>query len=422
MTKIRNIAFSILIILFLLGPAALWVVQGKLHLSLPSQITAESANYLLGNANTTNVRQNLTVDGFVNEQLQASLEKAINNHIPSRANAFLINAHMQKLAIEASNMSFGWDCYPTFYGSQVLYDQKYHSLLSTPFSSSNVTADALSGIEAFGEELALFAEAHSEVEICIVVPELREKSQICPAWNLVSQKWSLADCITIWNEQIISDGNVHICYNNYEDYSNYLENYYRYDSHWNGLGAIHAYNQAAKEIHLPLFSKVPGKNESLSDYLFYGNLCRQGRILLDGKGQLTEPLFNTEAFTVNDGIANAQVLNAYSLTPEESMYAAFNFYSWYYGDDLSSTIINERIENDEAVLIVCDSFGDAFRWAAASNCRETHSIYDLHRSSKNEASLSSRIENSHATKVVFVGSIANYSTFIDRHPNYFLHD
>ena len=103
----------------------------------------------------------------------------------------------------------------------------------------------------------------------------------------------------------------------------------------------------------------------------------------------------------------------------EPKYAFYSFYAWYYGGDYAASIINENASNNDRVLVICDSYGDAFRWMVAQNARETHAFYDLHSSDYSESTLSQRIEESSATKIIFVGYPGDYATFLERHPAYF---
>lgn len=417
MNKICNAAFSTILILFLLGPATLWLSQEKLHLDLPSWLTTEDAQYLAGGIETTNLKSSLNFKGFFDGTLQSGLEAKINNYTPSRANVILLNAALQQQAIKVSNALFSWNCYPTFYGSTILYDHTSDTLLESPFFSCNNGEETLSDIDVFGETLAGFAQDHQEIEFCVIIPELREKSPINPAWDLVSQKFSISSCSTLWSQQSESLDNVHIIYDAYEDYTTYLENYYHFDPHWNGYGAIASYNLAAEELELPLLSQVPPAI-ALDQYVFYGNLGRQGRMLIDRP--VSEPFVETEGFAVSNSIKGAMIRANNEVDPTESIYASFNFYAWLYGDDVASDIKNESAPSDETVLVISDSFGDAFRWVVASRCRETHSLYSLHRSSKKDnVRLIHVIERIKPTKIIFVGSIINYSTFLKRHPSYF---
>lgn len=420
MTRIRNALFAIFFCVFLLGPAGIFF-SDKASFNLPSWATAEDANYLLGSAGRTEVKQNLNIEGFQNERLQTNIEEAVNNHIPARENAILFNAATQKTAIEISNLLFSWNCYPTFYGSGIIYEPEHKTLRSNPAVSSKDALDkSLLGIRRFGDCITSFASANSDIKICVTVPNINANTPISPAWNLVSRKWAITDCISLWEDQGRQLDNLYFAYNKFDNYADYLRYYYASDDHWNGFGAITSYNLVADKVGIPFYAEMPPKISSLENYVFYGQLGRQGRMLIETTGRLHEPLFNTSTFEISDSISNAQVRDCHNLNENESTYASYNFYSWFYGVDASSKIYNPEAADNESVLIICDSFGDAFRWVTATKCSETYSIYNLSRADHDtNARLSDLIKQADCSKVVFVGSIINYSTFIERHPNYF---
>lgn len=418
--KFRNLIFISILCVLLCGPCALWVASGEMHLSFPSWLTAEDAKYLSGGISEVDVESKSNFIGFMSGEFQDALETKIENYIPMKANVMLSNAALQRKAIEYSNCIFSWGCYPTYFGSDVFYDSVSQSLCPSPSMYSAASIDkALENIYLFGKELSMFASQNPDIDVCIVVPIYAPNSPLNPTWNLVSRKWNQKDAIEIWGKQTAYLDNVHIVYHELYDYSDYLKYYYRCDSHWNGYGAIDTCEYVIEALNLPPFSNPENRIEILNNYLNYGQLGRRARMLLADQTQLNEPAFEINHFDVSENLNDAQVLTPNNISSQESAYAMFNFYQWYYGDDVSSVIKNKQSPNDEVSLIICDSYGDAFRWALASSCKETYSIYDLHRLSKSHTNLIAHLQDTHATKLVFCACPENYSTFIERYPDYF---
>lgn len=417
----RNFVFSLVLVFVMLGPIALWVVQDRLHVELAPCLTSENARYLEGGYEQPFVKQNLSVAGFRDELFQESVEKAINNHAPFRASCILGCTLFQNAAISLSNLFFEWDCYPTYYDSEIVYIPASNSLRTNPnvFSDTPIS-QALSGIDEFGRGVSKYASQHPDLEICIAVPSVGYKISVTPVWNYVSRKWSIDDCISIWSPQMENISNLSIAYDELDDYEEYLKYYYSTDDHWNGFGAIRAYDIVAKKIGLPVFGDAPRAIGDLKDFIFYGQLGRQGRMLVDNRGSLVEPLLDTSNFEVSESIATAPVMNQQILLEGEPLYADYNFYVWYYGDDKHSMISNRISENSENVLLVCDSYGEAFRWVVASQCSKVYSAFTMCRLSRDQnATLDELVQSQDITKIIFVGNIVNYSTFVERYPRYF---
>ena len=409
--------FSVLLIVFLLGPVALWIGQGKLCMDLPSWLSAEDANYLIGGVANAEVRQNLSFEGFRSGQLQASVEKFINNHVPMRASAILGVAEIQRAVIAGSNACFSWRAYPTFFGSDFLYIPEDETIRRTP---QKALPESIEGIQSFGEELAVFARANPNIEIGVIIPETSANSYTSPAYGYISDELTIDYCKNTWKKSVASVENVHIIHPDVADYAEYLNYYYRYDDHWNGFGAAEAYDLSAQVMGLPSSEEVQVRNDRFANYKFYGQNGREGKMLIDDRGWLNEPTIDTSTMKASSEISSAAVLlNGQMPLEEPSSYVLFNFYAWLYGVDSSSVIKNERKSDEEKVLLICNSYGNAFRWIVAQNCSEVYCDYDVYFSHKGDTRLQDRITSSHATKVLFVGNIKNYSTFMKRHPVYF---
>ena len=102
---------------------------------------------------------------------------------------------------------------------------------------------------------------------------------------------------------------------------------------------------------------------------------------------------------------------------EYPLEAEFNFYASWYGGDSNTVIVNEDGQDD--VLLISDSFGDAFRWVLAQSFGTVYNCVDLHSKVKGEEALEERIAQSDADTVVFVGQLSDYMSFVERCPEYF---
>lgn len=116
----RNILFSVFLCLLLCGPVALFAAENSGEIPLPSWLTVEDATYLSGGVKSPNVAGELSMEGFASGALQQAIEDGVGNYVPAKAAALLVNAELQYKAICASNVLFGWDCLPTFYGSSLV--------------------------------------------------------------------------------------------------------------------------------------------------------------------------------------------------------------------------------------------------------------------------------------------------------------
>lgn len=401
-SKARDIAFSVLLVVFLLGPITLWIVQTKLHLNLSSWLTAEDVMCLTGDWDSADIKPNLSFEEFTNKSLQKDVEQFVYNYTPLRAGALLLNSKLQRKAIEISNTLFMWDTYPTYYESTRLHNPTYSTIRGyLDLDPTEIEQD----VKTFGERLAQFASSNPDIDICVSAPNCGSSLPIEPSWKYRTTRVDESICIELCSIQAQGIDNLHIAYKPVESYADYLDYYYLCDDHWNGFGALALYNLVAVELELPTFESPPEETDALSEYCFYGYNGRKGLMLIESKGKLREPSLDVEGLQVSDSISNAKILSKNELPSPQSFCVAYNFYGWFYGTDASSTIINTNSTNDESVLIICDSFGDAFRWAAAEKCKEVYSFYDLYSLDTSDSKLINHIKETGARKVVFLGRL-----------------
>lgn len=97
----------------------------------------------------------------------------------------------------------------------------------------------------------------------------------------------------------------------------------------------------------------------------------------------------------------------------------FSFYASWYGVDEDTTIGNGSYDESERILLISDSYGDAFRWILAQRYGLTYDKKDLYYAARDTSTLSERLQQTQTDEVVFAGSIWDYAEFMERQPAYF---
>lgn len=415
--KARNLAISIVFCLFLLGPAVLFVGQKGLHLELPDWFTAEQATYLSGESGKAPVKKHLSLKGFASEKLQDALDKALQNTTPCRAQALLLNASLQRSAIEASNVLFGYDAYPTFFNSARVYIPKVDALSTMP---DNDPASSKERIENFATALNGFAAKMPDKKFCVILADAPDTTDANPSARLVSGHFSSKDAFRILSKNL-TQSNVSTAGVFYADAKDYFENYYRTDHHWNGFGTIIVYNEAASKMALPAVYDSITPPLTFDDMTIEGSLSRKGLMFLNETA--CEPHLNFSYLDVS-GKGPAPVAQADGVQKllSEGLTAEYNFYSsWYgsYGMAQQSPISNPNAPLQENALIIMDSYGNSLHWLIAANYESTRCFKDTKQDTNPGATLAARIEESDADTVYFIGNSYAYADLLDVHPDYF---
>ena len=373
---------------------------------MPSWLSAEDSRWLAGGYQNARGAEHATLEGFVSGRLQQSLETAVGNYIPMKADALLGQASMQRGFIVASNVAFSWPCYPTYFGSKRVYIPEVNALARMAMRDRE---EVLGSLRSFVEELSVFANEHEQIAIKVVIPDASECSAANPAVALSSDAVTTAECVAVFDDALGGCSNVAVISLPYSRTTDYYEKYYTGDHHWNGFGAQEAFDAAGGGE--PSAMEVPG----IASICMNGSLAREGLLLVNEPA--CEPVFDVSSLRVADGSS------AYLLRPlggealaQQRDSAEFNFYHSWYGEPLSLSMSGE---GGGSALLVCDSFGAAFQWLVASDSERTLVVQDLHVNKKGEEALEERVRESGCDTVYFVGHIAGFTSLSSRFPFYF---
>lgn len=411
MSHFRNCIFTLVVALTLLSPAAYVVLQiADIH--LPEWLKNEELTYLSGGLAPGFDSSSLTLEGILDGSTQTAIENSVGNNIPAKSTVLLCNAALQRAAVCASNELFGWEYYPTQFGNSVVYLPEYNLLSGIPLTNSPQSRNAL---ESFGTQLAQYANNHPDKLFCVVIPDCSQISNILPSSRAINQPLdaqSLIQALTAgWTTE---PPNLILSTTQSSSADEFVSHHYHTDGHWNGYGALEAYNQLMND--LPQLAPISPSGE-LAGPIFNGQNARNGLMLLNEAA--AEPIINVSNLSVRSG-AEGWLL---SKTPQEKITASpldaeFNFYASWYGTDTPTVIDNEDIEG-QSVILVSDSYGDAFRWLLAQSFGTVYNYMDLYSSSRSSVTLDERIAETSSNIIVFLGLPSDYISFIERHPNYF---
>lgn len=405
--SVRNCIFSTVFCALILGPVVLLCLGVCQVASVPSWLSPEDARWLSGGYEAPHIEEHLSLNGFLDGELQNVLEAELGNNIPAKGTALLLSASLQRRAIEASNALFGWECYPTFFGSNRLYIPEVNALGRMPAKGRDSFAE---DTFAFGEELALFAQDYPHTRFNVVLADISEHSALNPASALSSNVFSSLQSHDILLDSCSGSPNIQISFSQAADIADYYRNYYTTDHHWNGFGAALAF-ASIEGRSLDIESGVEG----LSGIKMNGSMSREGLMLLNE--QAREPLLDFSSIVVK-GIDPPDFLlpNGVQELTQNVKVAEFDFYHGWYGNSVS---FEAGGMGEGTALVVCDSFGAALQWFVANDHENTLIRTDLHVSASGNQKLRDIMELSHYDDVYFVSHAGGFAHLLDRFPFYF---
>lgn len=413
--RIRNMLTSAFVCFFLLGPLLVLGAQ-KIGLELPDLLSSHEAAYWAGDAAEIHLEDSLHLSAFRQKELQAALETKINGSIPAKAWALLGYAASQRIPILASNHLFGFESVPSRYSdASTLLDRSLDALMASPSSGSQAYVEAT---DEFSDALAGFASRHPQIRFCIAIADISSVAPSNPAMSYVEDPFSAIDMQALMEKAFRSCENIDVVTVAYANSQEYYQRYYTSDHHWNGWGAMDAYDAIADKLGYE--QQVATEPEPGLDWIrMNGSYARSALYQIDEP--VSEPRLDLEGITA-EFVEPIPVLseNGAKIMEDDPLRAEFSFYEFWYGRSQDFTLANAHGEDKGNGLLVCDSYGTALKYLLAKDHDELSVRYDLSVNTKTvDATLEERIEESGCDTVYFVAWPYTLTSILEKNPEYF---
>jgi len=363
MSKARNITFIIVVAAVCLLIAGYKVVD-KVGL-LPAYFDNGKHSYLEGRQ--LEKFPKLTFTGFLSGELQDDLENYVSDNFPAREQAVLANAGLQGTSISIANLPFGFDAYPTYFGSDIVFSPETRSLHKIPSKMNENTEKMLA--EAVEEYTAL--DRSDSANFVIYIPDRSYVSSANPAMQYVLNAFNREDIAAEFIDKLTTGPEILL--DSHETTSDYLEHYFNSDHHWRMEGAYNAYEELAGVLDL---QPLEVKEKIVYDYDFFGSFCREG-LSLAAKDRLTDYVIEFPYLEVRYGeeVISRTRKELFDSDEVDGDQIKYNSYGYYFGSDLDCVIYTVP-ENEEKgdLLIIADSYSQPIEPMLASHYNSTHVI------------------------------------------------
>ncbi|ACV22480.1 Uncharacterised protein [Slackia heliotrinireducens] len=369
MQKVRSIAF-IVSVLAVMGSMVLYQAAGFL---LPGFETKTTSS-IEGRAFLT--LHDLAEDSFDDGSFQSDFEQYAADAFPFKDEFSLCNAGIQRAEIKLAAVPFGYDAYPTFFGSDVFALESegvlnsYHQPIQLPGTAS------YAHVEAWCGALNAAAESHPDVAFDVCVTLQLRQSERDPMYGYVRgyplmDKESVED---LWGGFLGESIDLHVFDAPLE--MSVDEAWYRNDHHWQAPYAVDSYGVLAAESgwapvswddadHIQVVPAWYGSNarngldlgfqSAFVDHAYDFSDYRYYKLTDSGKGEMFE-LGKRQGYL--DGAVGE---NDIDMT---------NVYSEYYGNG-AVWIENPNAQKGTTCLVVGDSMSYSIRRYIALNFEST---------------------------------------------------
>lgn len=297
--------------------------------------------------------QAFSLNGFKSGEFQIAFEDRVDDCVPFKAACILGNAGIQRGAIGISSSIFGWNCYPTYYGSEFVVCPEEQRLFDMP---DKATEELFEPFYATAEALTCFAGRNPEKNVYLYLAPDNQNVSGAPAAHLVANALSYSQMLEVFRFADIGvsviDGGV--------SYTQFLDGWYKTDHHWNILGAYSAYARIAYAMGLQV---AGGDVISYGDVEFRGTLARRSLdddyydVLVDIESDSEPNLL----VTIDEDETGGSELLVQRDTYEEGRQGKNRFTS-HYGEYFNfgagmMTIENLGDHSGKELLLITDSFG-----------------------------------------------------------------
>lgn len=371
----RNILFASVLCMLLCGPALVGLASWG-GVALPSWLTADDAAYLSGGITAADPIAAATVEGFASGEFQEEAEAAVGNCIPVKATALLTSASLQRTAITASNILFHWECYPTFYGSDIAAVPSQGRLVEI---AEKATGEILATGERVRDEIDAFSERHPDQHVFVFLGPDSMNIQGSPTAALESDPLTYDQLEAIFED---NDGKFQWISGNIT-YDEFLDGWHKTDHHWNIQGAFAAYERMAAALGFGDEVLIPSELITYEEPPFRGASARRG-LMSSYEDRITDFRFSSFpqlSVTINGSEGTSEDLvheKAYGSGSWDVNPFANHYADYFHTDYGLVTIRNEESDSDEDLLIVADSYSNCMERFLATHYRTTYVLDPRH--------------------------------------------
>ena len=387
MRRMWRVFYLICFICIIGSFGAFWCLE-KLGAPLPEQFGVEkNRSYLEGKIYAS--FPDLTVESFVAGEFQEGVEGYVADRFPARDDVLLFNAAWQRSLISGGARLFGYDVYPTFYGSDYAYDEPRDEVVQLLDEATPAQEERYETAAAAYRD---FASRHPELCCYFYEVDRMSSSTRNPTHDLVgpSVDTEFLDehFFDLLGESVVRiDGA-------FADADALSSAFFRTDHHW---GAPAAYGEYQRMLSVMLPDATPAEvtdRVTWSEVPFYGSTVRSGLCLTNKPDYIDDLLVDMSGYAVtvdgkDRGPGALDHAAAYAEGEVGEDLFTNRYAEYFHGDFGLLEIRNDSSETDRALLIVGDSFDNCVDRYFAANYRCVYVLDPRHSDISVEELLSS---------------------------------
>ena len=354
-----------------MAPVLSFCIQ-RSGIDLPSWFTSEDARYLEGASAGPASSTTFSLSGFIDGTWQSAVADQVKEYIPCRVEAMLGNASLQRAAIMLSNDLFAWSAYPTFYGSDYAFLPSECVLVGIPDSNSSENEAKL---EEFAGLYSGFAARHPAIPVSFYCIPKDDYLHDSPLSSLLSDPYDYEVVQHYFLDELegiqVIDAEI--------PYSQFIEDYYSTDHHWNMRGAYNAYRRIESALDWEAAPIELGEEIVYGDPKFKGSLSRIGLFDRDFVDNVLDFEFDLPDYDIEIGVAEGGMeLLVHADEYEQGkwdVHEYMNRYAEYFHGDRGHVAITNSEKRESSLLVVAYSYSNCVERLFANHFAKTY-VYD----------------------------------------------
>ena len=346
MSKLQNILFSIAAAI-VLSVALGNIVASKLvpTYEMPARSYLEGREY----QGFPELSRAALADG----QFQDQFEQFVSDSVPKQQDVMLANAALQRLSISLAAKPFGYDAYPTFYGSSYAFSSEHGSVCMLPLSQSSDSAN----YDAIAEKLNNLASKHQDMRWRMALVDRASISNASPVHDYIASPVDYDYMTDVLLSKL--SGNIPYIDLSNSDTEQYYQLYFKTDHHWQVWGALDAYYKVMES-----FGEEPNRQYQrfvAFEGPFYGSYARSG-LYPFVSDSVDDVIYDHSELKVSFNGEKQKLEDlCFSFSKKQKPYEKPDRFSnvyadYYHGDPALIKITNRSTSSQKSLLIIGDSF------------------------------------------------------------------
>lgn len=407
MERSRTIAFSVLASLCLLA------VLCNLVIGLASgQAGTERTSELEGRSYTAFPKT--TPSSIAKGEFQSSFESWTADMVPARDAVVLGNAQMQRQCIQLAATTFGFEVFPTYFGSEYCTVPEDGMVIAR--AQRVPERNEQKKHKAWVSTINQVVSDNPDVNFVYDCVTRQDQTYANPTYNLrsgelVNPDWAQDYLLSKLDDRVMS------FVDDAGSYERIKEDWLLTEEHWKPRRAYESYNKIADLLSL---KKCPTDDLETVAKDWYGDYARMG-LDLDYTIDLEDVPTNYSSlkfYALGDfggkeigmGVREDVLAGKKQFKPHE-----YHCYSRYFGRN-SCEAANDSSGNDKTALVVCDSLSYALKRVLASNY--AHTVFLLPGNEDLEGSFQSYIDKYNPQDVIIILHATKYRSIEGHSPQF----